>query len=97
MDLSEMIKGDQLTLLNFHATWCGPCHVMKPNLEKVRDKFGEKIFYGRIDIDQHREIAEIFQIRSVPTTILIKGGEIKWRQSGVIPDSEISRLVEENL
>lgn len=92
-----MIKRDQLTLLNFHATWCDPCHVIKPNLEKVRDKFGEKILYGRIDIDQHREIAEIFHIRSVPTTIIIKGGEIKWRQSGVIPDSEISRLVEENL
>jgi len=66
MDLSEMIKGDQLTLLNFHAKWCGPCHVMKPNLEKVIDKFGEKIFYERIDIDQHREILRFFRFEVYP-------------------------------
>lgn len=97
MNLSEMIISDKATLVNFHATWCGPCLMMKPNLDEVVKRFGDKIFYERIDIDQNRELAESLNIRSVPTTIIFKNGEVKWRQSGVFPASEIIRLVEENL
>lgn len=97
MNLSEMIKSDKPTLVNFHATWCGPCHMMKPNLDEVVNDVGHKIFYERIDVDQNKELSELFQVRSIPTTIIFKNGEIKWRQSGIFPANEIIRLVEENL
>jgi len=97
MSLSDQIKSNIPTLVNFHATWCGPCHMMRPNLDEVVNKVGDKIVYERIDIDQNRNLAEQYQVRSVPTTIIFKDGEIKWRQAGVFPSNEIIRLLEENL
>ncbi|GIQ61246.1 thioredoxin [Flavobacterium collinsii] len=97
MSLSDMIKSEKPTLVNFHATWCGPCHMMKPNLDEVVEKVGDKISYERIDIDENRGLAELFQVRSIPTTIILKNGEVKWRQTGIFPLSEITRLINENL
>lgn len=97
MSLSDMIKSEKPTLVNFHATWCGPCHMMKPNLDEVVEKVGDKISYERIDIDENRDLAELFQVRSIPTTIIFKNGEVKWRQTGIFPSSEITRLINENL
>ncbi|QNL52207.1 thioredoxin family protein [Olivibacter sp. SDN3] len=97
MDIAEKIKSDKPTLVNFHAVWCGPCHMMKPNIEEAATTLGDKIFYEWIDIDEHQELAQLFQIRSVPTTIIFKDGEVKWRQSGIFPANEIVRLVEENI
>lgn len=92
-----MIKSEKPTLVNFHAIWCGPCVMMKPNVEEAAEKLGSKIHYDRIDIDQERDLAELFQIRSVPTTIIFKDGEVKWRQSGIFPSSALIALVEELL
>lgn len=97
MNLIDKIKSEKPTLVNFYAIWCGPCHVMKPNLDEVIEKIGDKISYERIDIDENRNLTEQYQIRSVPTTLIFKNGEIKWRQAGIFPSNEIIRLVEENL
>lgn len=95
MSLSDQIKSNIPTLVNFHATWCGPSHMMRPNIDEVVNKLGDKIVYERIDIDQNRNLAEQYQVRSVPTTIIFKDGEIKCRQAGA--SNEIIRLLEENL
>lgn len=97
MNLAELIKSNKPTLVNFHATWCGPCKIMKPNLDEVVNKYQNQINYERFDVDQNTELAKQFQIRSIPTTIIFKNGEVKWRQSGVFPANEIIRLVSENL
>ena len=97
MNLASKIESDQLTMVNFHATWCGPCIVMKPYLEEVVSKFGETIHYERVDIDQNPALAQLFNIKGVPTTILFRKGEMKWRHSGVIPSHELGKIVTENL
>lgn len=97
MNLANKIDSEKLTVLNFHATWCGPCIAMKPHLEETVKKYGEAIHYERVDIDQNPGLAQLFEIRSVPTTIIFKKGQVKWKHSGVVPSTELSRIVAENL
>ncbi|MGJ1325036.1 thioredoxin family protein [Sphingobacterium faecium] len=97
MDLANKIESEQLTMVNFHATWCPPCVAMKPNLDEVVAKFDDVIHYERVDIDKYPDLATLFEIRSVPTTMLFKKGEMKWRHSGVVPSHELGQLVKENL
>jgi thioredoxin 1 len=95
MNLLESIKSDKPTLVNFHATWCMPCKIMKPNLDQVVQKLGNEIQYERIDIDQNRDLASAFQISSVPTTILFRNNEVVWRASGIYPATAITGLLEQ--
>lgn len=97
MNFTNKIESDQLTLVNFHATWCPPCRAMKPILDEVVAKYGDSINYERVDIDANPELAEQYGIRSVPTTMLFKKGEMKWKHSGVLPAQELSKIVGENL
>jgi len=97
MSLAEIIKSDKPTLVNFHATWCGPCRAMKPHLDEVVNKYKDEINYERIDIDQNTELARKFAIRSVPTTIIFKNGDVKWRDSGVFPAKDIMPLIDQYL
>lgn len=97
MNLANKIQSDQLTLVNFHATWCPPCIAMKPNLDQVVTKYGDTIHYERVDIDHNPELVKIFEIRTVPTTMLLKNGKLKWQQSGVVPGSELAKVIDENL
>lgn len=97
MNLANKIESEKLTMVNFHATWCGPCIAMKPHLEEAVKKFGEAIHYERVDIDQNPELAQLFEIRSVPTTMIFKKNDLKWKHSGVVPSSELSKMVAENI
>ena len=81
---SDIIKSETPTLVDFYATWCGPCKMMAPVLEQLKDQMGSKVRVLKIDVDKNQEVADKFKIRGVPTFILFKSGEILWRQSGVI-------------
>ncbi len=81
---SDIVKSETPTLVDFYATWCGPCKTMAPVLEQLKDQMGSKVRVLKIDVDKNQEVAEKFKIRGVPTFILFKSGEILWRQSGVI-------------
>jgi thioredoxin 1 len=79
---SEIVKSDIPTLVDFYATWCGPCKMMSPVLERIKNEMGSQVRVLKIDVDKNQEAAEKFKVRGVPTFILFKKGEIQWRQSG---------------
>ena len=78
----EIIQSETPTLVDFYATWCGPCQQMHPILDKLKDKMGSTVRVVKIDVDKNQEVAATFKIRSVPTLLLFKKGEILWRQAG---------------
>lgn len=80
----EIIKAEVPTLVDFYATWCGPCRSMEPVLEKLKQEMGSEVRILKIDVDKNADIADKFKIRGVPTFILFKAGEIEWRTSGVM-------------
>jgi len=82
-NFNEIIKGDKLTVADFFATWCGPCKMQGPVIERLHGKVGDSVNIIKIDVDRQRDLAERYEIRSVPTIIIFKNGEILWRASGL--------------
>ena len=80
--LSDIIQSSQLTLVDFYATWCGPCRMMHPVLEQLKKELGDSIRIVKVDVDKNEAVAMQMRIQSVPTLMIFKEGEMKWRQSG---------------
>ena len=90
---SDIINSDTPTLVDFTATWCGPCKTMKPILEDLKARVGSKATIIKVDIDQSPQAARAYNVQSVPTLLLFSKGEIKWRQSGVVPANQLEQLI----
>ncbi len=82
-DFQEIIKSSKPTLVDFFATWCGPCKMQAPILDKVKQNIGDKGTVVKVDIDKNAELAARHRVQSVPTLILFKDGEQVWRAVGV--------------
>ena len=93
----EIIAGDTPALVDFFADWCGPCKTMKPVLEDLKRKLGDKIVILKIDIDKNEPMAAAYRIQSVPTLMLWKNGQIVWRQSGAMPLHELEQILSTHL
>jgi thioredoxin 1 len=90
---NELIAGDQPVLVDFYATWCGPCQMMQPILEDTAKQLGERVKIIKIDVDKNPLVASNFQVRGVPTLILFQNGKILWRESGVVPSHQLIKVV----
>lgn len=93
---SEIIKSKTPTLVDFFATWCGPCKMMSPILKDVKSRVGEKAKIIKIDVDKNPQVASAYQVRGVPTLILFQNGKPIWRQSGVVSANDLENLINTN-
>lgn len=82
-------------LVDFYATWCGPCKMMHPILENVKSRVGDKARIVKIDVDEQQALAMQYRIQAVPTLMLFKNGQQVWRQSGVVQSNELVSLIEQ--
>ena len=90
---NEMINGEQLTLVDFFATWCGPCKMMHPILEQLKEKMGDDIRILKVDVDKNEALSMQYRIQSVPTLMLFKKGEMLWRQSGAMSLNDLMQKI----
>ncbi len=90
----DVISGNQLVLVDFFATWCQPCKIMHSILEQVKEVLGDRIRIIKMDVDQQGDIAGEYQIRSVPTLMLFRNGEMLWRQSGAMSKADLLAVID---
>jgi len=91
---SDIIKGNKPVLVDFSAEWCGPCKMMPPILKELKDKMGDSVTILKMDIDRNPAVASAYQIQSVPTLIVFRDGQVKWRQSGVTRADQLKSVLE---
>ncbi|EAQ39404.1 thioredoxin [Dokdonia sp. MED134] len=93
---SDIINSETPVLVDFFATWCGPCKTLGPILEQVKDTLGDGVKIVKIDVDKNQPLAAKYQVRGVPTMILYKNGKQVWRQSGVLDKTALVDIIKKS-
>jgi thioredoxin 1 len=92
---NELINGETPVLVDFTATWCGPCKMMSPILDQVAGELGDAVKIIKVDVDKNPQAAAHYQVQGVPTLILFKEGKTLWRQSGVVQASQLKSTIQQ--
>jgi thioredoxin 1 len=92
---NDLINGTTPVLVDFTATWCGPCKMMSPILDEVAGELGESVKIIKVDVDRNPQAAQHYQVQGVPTLILFKEGKTVWRQSGVVPKGQLISSIQQ--
>ena len=89
----EVLKSEKIVLIDFWASWCGPCRMMSPVIDKIAEEMGENIKVGKINIDEEKELAIKYDVMSIPTFIVFKNGNEVGRSVGVQDKEEIKNML----
>ena len=90
----DIINGDKLTLVDFFATWCGPCKKQHPILEQLKEEMGDRVRVLTLDVDRNAEVSDAYRVQSVPTLMLFRNGQVLWRRSGLMMLDDLKRVIE---
>lgn len=93
---TDLIDSEVPVLVDFFATWCGPCKMLTPVLKEVKDSLGNRVTILKIDVDKNKELADQYRVRGVPTMLLFQNGKQLWRQSGMLSKEDIISSIIEN-
>ncbi|TNE56458.1 MAG: thioredoxin [Bacteroidetes bacterium] len=89
-----LINSGTMVLLDFHATWCGPCRAMVPVLDALKDDLGDRVHIYKIDVDENTDLAVQMKVMGVPTFVLFRQGQEVWRQPGVLTKEALINVIE---
>lgn len=92
-NFEELINSEKPVLVDFFATWCGPCRMMEKPLEELKKEFADKVDIVKLDVDINNGAAHKYNVRGVPTFIIFKKGEVVWRQSGAMPKDVLKQKI----
>lgn len=92
-NFDSVINDTKPVIIDFHALWCGPCKVQSPILKEVAAELGDRVRVIKIDVDQNQEVANRYRIQSVPTLMIFKNGEIKYKQSGLHTKQQLMNVL----
>ncbi|MCP4803878.1 MAG: thioredoxin [Proteobacteria bacterium] len=90
---SEVLDNDTPVLVDFWATWCAPCRALAPKIEKLAAEYGGKLKVVKVDIDKNRKTAMSYNVRSIPTVLVFKGGDVVGHKVGNVPEADLASLV----
>ena len=93
---NHLINSEKPVLIDFSAEWCGPCKMLKPILQEVKTKIGDKATIVKVDVDKNPQLASQFEIRGVPTLMIFRKGKSEWRQSGVMQADHLVSVLEQH-
>ena len=96
-DFPALVQDDKLLVVDFLATWCGPCKKLSPTLDEVSEEFGDRVNIVKVDVDESEDLAMTYGIRSVPTVLFFKNGQQVDKFVGALPKSEIVSKIENQL
>jgi thioredoxin 1 len=94
---SDVLHSDKPVLVDFWAEWCQPCRVMAPTIKALAEEYGDRVKVGKLNVDENSSTSAMYQIRGIPTVLLIKGGEVKEQIVGVTSKDNLSKLIEKHL
>lgn len=96
-EFETMLEDSNIVVVDFWATWCGPCRMVAPIIEQLAQKYEDRVKFAKIDIDENSELADKYQIQSIPTVVVFKDGSEQNRCVGVRGFEEYSDIIEKTL